>query len=123
MLAVTVDLDGDVVAVLEREAVAGLNGSADAEIEGETHDVGAAVGRDAGGPVGRAVVHDDNVEAGIESADLVDDAAHGRFLVQRGNDRDALELHQLIVERHSPSMASGPDPLACARSLRRRRNR
>ena len=95
MLAVAVDLDGDVVAALEREAVPRLHGTADAEVERQPQHVRAAVGGHARRAVGRAVVDDDDVEVGIEAADLVDHAADGRLLVQRRDDGDALEVGEL----------------------------
>ena len=43
VLAVSVDLHRDVVAVLEREAVAGLHRAADAEVVGQADDIGAGL--------------------------------------------------------------------------------
>ena len=51
MLAVPVDLDGEVEPVLAREAVAGLDGAADAEVEREADDVRAVRMGDRGGRV------------------------------------------------------------------------
>ncbi len=95
VLAVAVDLHRNVVAALEGEPVAGLDGAADPEVEREPEDVGAAVGRHSRGTVGRAVVDHHDVEARIEVSDLADHAADRLLLVQRGNDRDALELGEL----------------------------
>ena len=75
VLAVAVDLHGELVAVLERVAEAGLDGAADAEVERQAEDVRARRGGDRGGAVGRAVVDDDDLEARVEGADLVDHAA------------------------------------------------
>ena len=66
MLAVAVHLDGDVEAVLEGVAVAGLHGPADPQVERQADHVCIAVGGNSGGTVGRAVVHDRDLEAGIE---------------------------------------------------------
>ncbi len=81
VLAVAVDAHGEVVAALEGEAEAGLDGAADAEVEREPEHVRALGGRDVGGAVGRAVVDDDDVEARVEGAQLVDHAPHGHLLV------------------------------------------
>ena len=74
MLAVTVDLHREVVTVLEGEPVTGLHGTPDPEVERKAENVGAPVSGDSCGPIGRAVVDDDDVEAGIERANLVDHA-------------------------------------------------
>ena len=81
VLAVAVEPDGELVAVLERVLEAGLDGAADAEVEREPDDRGAMRGGDAGGVVRRAVVDDDDVEGRVVGADLVDDAADRALLV------------------------------------------
>ena len=88
VLAVPVDLHREVVAPLEGEAEAGLHRPADPEVEGELEDVGALLARDRGCAVDRAVVHDDDVEAGVEGAELVDDAGDRLLLVECGDDRE-----------------------------------
>ena len=65
VLAVAVDAHGEVVAVLERVAEAGLHGAADPEVERQPEHArarrsAATLGR----AVGRAVVDDDDVEPG-----------------------------------------------------------
>jgi hypothetical protein len=94
--------------VLECEPVAGLHGAADPEVEGQPQDVCAAVGRDAGGAVDGPVVDDDDVEAGIERADLVDDTADRLLLVQRRDDRGALELGELVYGASPSSFRAKP---------------
>src|SRR5207253_4753867 len=85
VLPVAVDLYRDVVAVLEGVAIAGLDGAADTEVEGEAKHMSAAIRGDPGSAVRRAVVDDDDVEAGVESPQLVDHAPDRLFLVQRGH--------------------------------------
>ena len=75
VLAVAVEADRELVAVLERVPEAGLHGAADAEVEREAEHDGAPRLCDRRRAVRRAVVDDDDVEAGIEGPDLVDDAA------------------------------------------------
>ena len=94
VLPVAVDADGDVVAVLVREAEAGLHGAADAEVERQPEDDRALRRRDLGRAVDRAVVDDDDVETGIERAQLVDHARDGLLLVQRRDDGDAAQLRE-----------------------------
>ena len=96
VLSVAVDLDRDVVAVLECEAIARLHRAADTEVEGEAKHVGTAIGSDTRGAVRGAVVDHDDVEARIERAELVDHAADGLFLVQCRNDRDPPQLGDLL---------------------------
>ena len=76
--------------MLERVLEAGLHGAADAEVERQPDDVRAARARDARrcASLGAVVDHDD-VEARVERADLLDDAADRRLLVPGRDDRDA----------------------------------
>ena len=64
VLAVAVEPDHGVVAVRERVLEAGLDGAADAEVEGQADDRGAGGGRARGRRVLGAVVDHDDVEAG-----------------------------------------------------------
>ena len=68
VLAVAVDLDGDVVAVLERVLVARLHRAADAEVERHPHDACAGGARGPRRVVGRAVVDDQHVEVRARAA-------------------------------------------------------
>src|SRR5438093_16553 len=96
--------------MFERESIAGLHRTADAEVERQPHHVGAAVGGDTRGAVRGAVIDDDDVETGIERADLVDDAAHRPLLVQRRHDCDPFELRELIEDRHAAQYGYRPRP-------------
>jgi hypothetical protein len=93
VLTVAVDLNGDVEAVGERVAVAGLHGAADAEVEREPQHSRAGCLGERAGAIGRAVVHDEHLESEIDALDLLDDAPDCRRLVQSRHDRDAL-LHE-----------------------------
>src|SRR6185503_6987853 len=64
VLAIAIDLDGELVAVLEGVAVAGLHGSTDAEVEREPQDGRARSGGALPGLVRRAVIDHDDVEPG-----------------------------------------------------------
>ena len=79
---------------------AGLHGAADPEVEREADDVRAVLRGDLGRAVGRAVGDDDDVEARVECAQLVDDAADRLLLVERGDDRDP--THRLSRQRLLP---------------------
>ena len=93
MLAVGIDLDGDVVAVVPRVLVARLHGTADAEVEGQLqHDRAGLAGHLRGG-VARAVVHDGDVNVGPLALDRADHIAHGARLVEGGDDREAALGH------------------------------
>jgi len=63
VLAVAVELDGEVVAALAGELEPGLDGAADAEVEGVGDDMGAETFGDGGRFVRRAVVHHQQVAA------------------------------------------------------------
>ena len=64
VLAVAVEPDRELVAVLERVHEARLDGAADPEVEREPNDRRAGRGRELGGAVCGAVVDHDHVEAG-----------------------------------------------------------
>ena len=81
VLAVAVDLDGHLVAVLAGVQVAGLHGTADAEVERQRQHRGARRAGARGGRVGRAVVHDQDVEIGGPAVDLRDRPADRAGLV------------------------------------------
>ena len=110
MLPVAVDLHRDVVAVLEREAIAGLHRAADAEVERQPDDVRAPVGGHPCGAVRRAVVDDDDDEAVVERPDLVDHTADRLLFVQRRHDRDPFELGELIGHGHEAQYGYRPRP-------------
>ena len=67
VLAVAVDLHGDVVAVLERVLVARLDRAADAEVERMADDARAGGARAVGRVVRRAVVDHEHVEVGVRA--------------------------------------------------------
>ena len=93
MLAVGIDLDGDVVAVVPGVLVARLYGSADAEVEGQLqHDRAGLAGHLRGG-VARAVVDHSDVDVGALALDRTDHISHRAGLVERGDDREAALRH------------------------------
>ena len=104
MLAVAVDLHGDVEAVGERVAEAGLHRSADPEVEREPEEPGAGRLGDRSGPVVRAVVHDDDLEVRIRGADLLDHPADRGGLVERRDDRDPPLRRRLVGLSHGASI-------------------
>jgi glycosyltransferase involved in cell wall biosynthesis len=89
VLSVTVDLHGDVVPVAERVAVAGLNRSADAEVERQSDESGTHGLGDLRGAVVGTVVDNEDVERWIDRSDLSNDAANGLGLVESRDDRDS----------------------------------
>ena len=136
MLPVPIHLHGDVVALLERIPVTGLHRAPDPEVERKPDHVGTAICCDPRRAVGRTVVDHSNLEARVERADLVDHAADRGLLVERRNDREALQLLELgeqAVLRHPEflgselghrrSIATAPDLAASTRSPRDRRIR
>ena len=86
MLAVGVDLDGDVVAVAHRVSVTRAHGTADTEVERQSAHQGPGHPRPLGGPVDRPVVNDQDVETGVGLANFGQGRHHGVLLVPRGND-------------------------------------
>jgi len=98
VLAIAVDLRGDVVAVPQGVLEAGLHRAADADVEGMADDHGAArlgLGR---GVVDRAVVDHDDVEVRRVPMDVADHAADHPLLVVGGDDRELAELG--VVTHH-----------------------
>ena len=90
MLAVGIDLGRKVVGVALRVLVAGLDGTADAEVErvldhGRAGPLGLL-----GGTVGRPVVDDQDVEVGALLVDRRHDARDGLLLVVGGDDRESV---------------------------------
>jgi glycosyltransferase involved in cell wall biosynthesis len=81
VLAVAVDLHGDVEAVRERVAEPGLHGAADSKVEGNDQKPGTGCIGDRPGPVVGAVVHDDDLEARIRCPDLLDHSPDRACLV------------------------------------------
>ena len=75
VLPVAVDADGEVEAVLERVAEAGLHGAADAEVERQAGARARRRPRDAPRSVRASRRRHDDLERRVEGADLVDDAA------------------------------------------------
>ncbi len=101
MLAVAVDADREVVSVLRCVAEAGLDRAADTEIERQYDDMSAPPGRACPGRVLRRVVDDDDVEVGIERAQLVDHLADRALLVEGRDDRDPLHAGTPTSTRES----------------------
>src|SRR5512133_4182474 len=103
--------------MLESEAVARLNGAADAEVERETEYMRTLVRGEPSGAICRTVVDHHDVETRVEGADLVDHAAHGLLLVERRDDRDAPQLadpseHGVARRhRHSRELSHGRPPV------------
>ena len=99
MLAVRVDLHGDVEAALVRVAVARLHRAADPEVEREADDVRAVGAGDGGGRVARAVVHDEHLHPRVGRPDLVDHGADAPLLVEGGHDGETPRLRPGIAGR------------------------
>ena len=108
VLPVSVDLDGDVEAVVARVPVSGLHGAADAEVEGQPHDERTVRARPRPGSVGRPVVDDEDLEAGIDGAHLLDHAGDRRLLVQSRDDRHATHGHEPLVTGCRQGLGDGP---------------
>ena len=89
MLAVPVEAHGELEVVLQCVAEGGLHRAADAEVVREREHARALLLGHLGRAIAGAVVHDDDLEAGVELADLVDHARHAALLVVGGNDGDA----------------------------------
>ena len=90
MLAVGIDLGRKVVGVALRVLVAGLDGAADAEVEGVLDHGRTGLLGLLGSTVGGPVVDDQDVEFGALLADRRHDARDGRLLVVGGNDRESV---------------------------------
>ena len=92
VLAVAVDLDGDVVVVAQRVLVARLDRAADPEVvRVADHDRALGLGLGGGRVVG-AVVDDEDVEARRLALDVAHDAADHPRLVVGGHDRELGEM-------------------------------
>ena len=110
VLAVPVHLDGDVEVPLERVHVAGLDGAADPEVEGQAQDARSGLGGAGCRGVRGAVVDDDHLELRIEAAQLADDLCDRGLLVVRGHDRNAPRVLPVRVghsERNRLGHATG----------------
>jgi hypothetical protein len=111
VLPVTVEAYRDVVVPGEREAEPRLHSPADADVEGQAQHGGAEPFRDVGGAVGGRVVDHDDVDRGVERADLLHHPADRAGLVERRDDRGrATEAH-----------AATPAPRPTSSSSRRAR--
>ena len=91
VLAVPVEPDGEVEAVLERVAEARLHGAADTEVERQAYDARSGGRRDGRRLVRRAVVHDQHLEVRLQHAHLAHDVRDGVGLVLRRHDREAAQ--------------------------------
>ncbi len=110
VLAVAVDLDGDVVAVSERVLVAGLHRAADAEVEGMAEDHRPfGLGLD-DGFVGRAVVDDEDVEPWRLALDVANDAADHPLLVVGGNDCQQAQVLAIFGRHGDGRVRARPAP-------------
>ena len=89
VLAVPVEAHGELEVVFQCVAKGGLHRAADAEVVRQREHARALLLGHLGRAITGAVVHDDDLEAGIEGADLVDHARHAALLVVGGNDGDA----------------------------------
>jgi len=108
MLAVAVDLRGEVEALAVRQLQPGLHRAADPEILAQPQQARAVRPRDLGGPVGRAVVDDHRLERDAggsgQRLDLVEQATERRLLVERRDDDE--EPHDAL----RGSYHRGPTP-------------
>ena len=92
VLPVSVQPHRQLVPMLDRVLEAGLNGSADPQVEREAQHDRSGRGGELGRLVGRPVVDHEHVEARIEVADLAHDVADRALLVPGGDDRDPARL-------------------------------
>ena len=92
VLAVGVELDRAVVVVADGVAEAGLQRTADAEVERQRQHRGAGLGGDVRGGVARAVVDDEHVEVRQLAREVLEDARQRRLLVERGDDDERPQL-------------------------------
>ena len=113
VLAVAVDLHGEVEAVLERVLVAGLDRAADPEVEGEPDDPRARLGGEPGGRVGRAVVDDEDLEFRVDRADLAHDGGDRAGLVVRRHDRQPAHSGGAALAPAAPRAAGAVPGESC----------
>ena len=106
MLAVPVEADGDLVALVARVPEPGLHRSADADVEQEPQHRRAVRLGDVCRLVGRRVVDDDDRRGRVEGLDLVDDLPDRPFLVPRGDDRDEPSVAHAATPASSPTSSS-----------------
>ena len=99
MLAVAVECDDDLGAAGKREVHARLQRRPLAPIDKVREDDGAGIARHTPGPIGGAVVHDDDVRN--LPFDLPHDLAHGEFLVVRRDDHKEPLLPVLLPPARS----------------------
>src|SRR6266508_2754324 len=99
MLAVGVDAPAVGVAVLRRVLVPGGDRRGQTAVPAEGQDLRSTLPRDPLGPVGRAVVDDEEVRTGQVPTQLVEDGGKALFLVPGGDEdeRVAPRIHALSV--------------------------
>jgi hypothetical protein len=102
VLAVAVELGGEVEVFAEGEAEAGLDGAADPEVAAEEEDARATGAGDGGGAIERAVVHDEGLEGdaevgGGDGLELGEQTTERFLLVERRNDDE--EAHGYTLRR------------------------
>lgn len=117
VLAVGVELDGDVVPVVDGPAEAGLQRRADAEVVGVREHARARPGDDLARAVARAVVHHHHVHVGPALAQLGERARQARLLVQ-GRDHDQHPGRAHAGLRFSNTRVSWPAPFTSASRAR-----
>jgi hypothetical protein len=108
VLAVAVNLDGDIVTVAGGVAVAGLHGPADAEVEGEADD-GSTRGDLLDGVVGGAVVDDQDVKIREGAVQVADELADGFALVKDWHDGQAAKAFGMTSRRKLHALDIRPD--------------
>ena len=107
VLAVPVNLHGDLVALVLGVLVAALDGAADAEVEGEPHDGGAGRAGEGSCVVRGAVVDDEDVEGGRVGLEVADRGSDGACLVVGGDDGEvAGQDSQLALANSAAQRAS-----------------
>jgi len=112
VLPISVDLDGDVEAVVARVLVAGLDCPADADVVRKARDESACALSLGLGTVRRPVVDDEDLEPWIDGTDLADHAGDRRRLVQSGDDGHATHGHEPIVTGCRQGLGDGPHKIS-----------
>ena len=95
MLAIRVNLDGQIEGMVTGILQPRLNRAADPEVEWKPHDAGPGFLRQRRSAVGRTVVDNEHLEISILGPNLADHSLDRARLVQRRNDRQPPESDEL----------------------------
>ena len=107
MLPVCVDAARVAVALLVRMAVAGGDPLPEPAVLAEREDFRALRSRDRGGRIRRAVVDDEDVDAGQPPAELAEDGRQARLLVPRRNEDDRVGHGDMVRGIPPPRLPAG----------------